>query len=297
MRIFVFGSLNIDHTYQVPHLLRMGETLSSCAYSRNVGGKGFNQAVALSRAGCDVCFAGAIGEDGVFLDDYLKVCGVDTSGIRRTRKPTGHAIIQVDASGGNAILLFGGANHCISDEMIEETILRMQPGDWILLQNEINDGARVIRAAHEKGICIVLNPSPVSQQLKDWPLEMVSWLILNEVEGADLTGYVQPEKILDSLIARYPHMRVVLTLGEQGAVYADSGQRWMQSAFPCSVVDTTAAGDTFTGYFLHAAAAGEDIRQALRQAARAAAIAVSRSGAAASIPVMEEIACVLEKET
>lgn len=267
MRIFVFGSLNIDHTYQVPHLLRMGETLSSCAYSRNAGGKGFNQAVALSRAGCDVCFAGAIGEDGVFLADYLKACGVDTTGIRRVGEPTGHAIIQVDEAGGNAILLFGGANQCIGDEMIEQTISRMEPGDWILLQNEINDGARIIRAAYEKGICIVLNPSPVSRQLKDWPLEMVSWLILNEVEGADLTGHTQPDLILDSLLVRYPHMHVVLTLGEQGAVYADGGQRWSQQAFSCDVADTTAAGDTFTGYFLHAAEAGEDIRQALREAA------------------------------
>lgn len=296
MRFVVFGSLNIDHTYHVPHLLRMGETMASCSYDRNVGGKGFNQAVALSRAGSDVCFAGAVGKDGAFLTDYLKGCGVDTSCIRVLDEPTGHAIIQVDAAGGNAILLFGGANQCISDEMIEETIRFCAPGDWILLQNEINDGARIIRAAHNRGLKVILNPSPVSRELLDWPLELVSMLILNEVEGADLTGQTQPQAIADSLLARYPHMRVVLTLGEQGAIHADGSQRCEQAAYACDVVDTTAAGDTFTGYFLHAAARGEAIDAALHQAACAAAIAVGRPGAAASIPMREEVARQLAKE-
>lgn len=289
MKIVVFGSLNIDHTYQVPHMLRIGETLASCAYSRNAGGKGFNQAVALSRAGSSVRFAGAIGEDGAFLTDYLSACGVDTSGIRRVNEPTGHAIIQVDETGGNAILLFGGANQCISDAMIEETLSDAEPGDWILMQNEINDGARILRAAYEKGLKVILNPSPVSQELSGWPLEQVSMLILNEVEGEDLTGCTEPEEILGNLLERYPHMRVVLTLGEQGAVYADSSMRCAQAAYPCDAVDTTAAGDTFTGYFLHALAAEETICDALRQAACAAAIAVSRQGAAASIPTWEEV--------
>lgn len=296
MRIMVFGSLNIDHTYHVPHLLRMGETMASHAYTRNVGGKGFNQAVALSRAGSDVCFAGAVGKDGAFLTDYLKACGVDTSCVRVLDEPTGHAIIQVDAAGGNAILLFGGANQCISDEMIEHALSGMQPGDWILLQNEINDGARVIRAAHERGLTIILNPSPVSGELLSWPLELVDYLILNEVEGEDITGEHDPEQILSELLMRYPHCRVVLTLGEQGAVYGSGSMRCKQAAYACDVVDTTAAGDTFTGYFLHAAAAREEISSALAQAACAAAIAVSRPGAAASIPTREEVAAELKEK-
>ena len=289
MRIFVFGSLNIDHTYHVPHMLRTGETLSSTRYTKNVGGKGFNQAVALSRAGADVCFAGAIGQDGMFLTDYLRDAGVDTSCVRLIDEPTGHAIIEVDQEGRNAILLFGGANQKITDEMIEQTLSKANSGDWILLQNEINEGDRIICAAHEKGMQIILNPSPVSRQMLAWPLELVSWFILNEVEGEDITGKKEPQEILDELLRRYPDCRVVLTLGEKGSMYADANSRYTQDICPCTAVDTTAAGDTFTGYFLQAAAQGKDIPDALRMAAQASAIAVSRPGAAASIPMAEEV--------
>lgn len=289
MKIFVFGSLNIDHTYHVPHMLRVGETLSSVSYTRNVGGKGFNQAVALSRAGADVSFAGAIGADGVFLTDYLRACGVDISCVQQIDEPTGHAIITVDAQGNNSILLFGGANQKITDTMIAKTLEKARPGDWILLQNEINEGDRIIRAAHEKGMQIILNPSPVSGQMLDWPLELVSWFILNEVEGEDITGRPEPQEILDELLRRYPACRVVLTLGEKGSMYADASSRYTQAICPCTAVDTTAAGDTFTGYFLQAAAQGRPIPYALRMAAQASAIAVSRPGAAASIPTAEEV--------
>ena len=291
MRIFVFGSLNIDHTYHVPHMLRTGETLSSTRYTKNVGGKGFNQAVALSRAGADVCFAGAIGADGTFLTDYLRETGVDISCVRLIDEPTGHAIIEVDREGRNAILLFGGANQKITDEMIAQTLEKAKPGDWILLQNEINGGDRIIRAAHEKGMQIILNPSPVSKALLGWPLELVSWLILNEVEGEDITGRQAPQEILDELLRRYPACRVVLTLGEKGSMYADANARHVQDICSCTAVDTTAAGDTFTGYFLQAAAQGKPIPYALRIAAQASAIAVSRPGAAASIPLAEEVQC------
>lgn len=289
MRIFVFGSLNIDHTYHVPHMLRTGETLSSTRYTKNVGGKGFNQAVALSRAGADVCFAGAIGADGTFLTDYLRETGVDISCVKLLDEPTGHAIIEVDQEGRNAILLFGGANQKITDEMIADTLGNAKPGDWILLQNEINEGDRIIRAAHEKGMQIILNPSPVSPQLHSWPLELVSWFILNEVEGEDITGRQDPQEILDELLRRYPACRVVLTLGEKGSMYADTANRYAQAICPCKAVDTTAAGDTFTGYFLQAAAQGKPIPYALRIAAQASAIAVSRSGAAASVPLAQEV--------
>ena len=293
MKILVFGSLNIDHTYQVEHMLRMGETLASYGYTRNVGGKGFNQAIALSRAGADVCFAGAIGADGVFLADYLRDNGVDTACVEVIDEPTGHAIIQVDREGRNSILLFGGANQKISDAMIEKALSGMQPGDWILLQNEINEGDRIIRAAHARGLQIVLNPSPVSKVMLAWPLELVSCLILNEVEGEDITGKSDPNEILDELLRRYPDGKMVLTLGEKGAMYADAQARYAQDACKCNAVDTTAAGDTFTGYFLQAAQGG-DIPYALRRAAQAAAIAVERPGAAAKIPLAQEVAAKMQ---
>lgn len=289
MRVLVFGSLNIDHVYQVPHFLRPGETMDSTAYSRNAGGKGLNQAIALARAGQDTAFAGAIGQDGLFLQDALREARVDTQHLQLLDTPTGHAIIQVEAAGGNAILLFGGANRCITPEIAREVLSHFAPGDCVLLQNEISCGRDILLLAKENGLRVALNPSPASPDLKEWPLELVDWLILNEVEGEDLTGCDQPQAMLDELSRRFPRTAVVLTLGENGAYYRDDCQQRYQPAIPVEAVDTTAAGDTFTGYFLQAVLAGEDPAQALRIAAKAAAIAVTRHGAGASIPMRDEV--------
>ena len=289
MKALVFGSLNIDHVYQLPHHLRPGETLASTSYRRTSGGKGLNQAVALARAGQQVCFAGGIGEDGLFLRDALLADGVDVSHLQVLDVPTGHAIIHVDAEGGNAIVLYGGANRCVTDDMISRTLDAFAPGDLVLLQNEINLVPEIIRAAHERGLRVALNPSPASPDMKNWPLEMVDYLLLNEVEGHDLTGCTDPDAILDALLASYPACRMVLTLGADGSVYADSTQRVRQAIFPVKAVDTTAAGDTFTGYFLQGILSGASPAEALRRASRAASIAVSRPGASASIPTADEV--------
>lgn len=289
MKVLVYGSLNIDHVYQLPHFLRPGETLSSLSYQRNSGGKGLNQAIALARAGQEVWFAGGIGQDGLFLRDALTAEGVDVRLLRVTDTPTGHAIIQVDAKGGNAIILYGGANQSVTEDAIRQAIGQCSSGDLLLLQNEINRVPQIIRAAKEQGLQIALNPSPASPEMTAWPLELVDWLLLNEVEGHDLTGFTAPEDILDALHEKYPACRVVLTLGEQGAYYSDAQQRVHQPAIPAKAVDTTAAGDTFTGYFLQAILAGCTPEKALCRAAQAASIAVSRPGASASIPYATEI--------
>ena len=290
MRVLVFGSLNIDHVYQVPHFLRPGETMDSTAYSRNAGGKGLNQAIALARAGQDTAFAGAIGQDGLFLRDALTQAGVDTRHVQVLEAATGHAIIQVEEAGGNAILLYGGANRCITREMAQEVLAHFAPGDCVLLQNEISCGKDILLLAKQKGLRIALNPSPVSADLHQWPLAEVDWLILNEVEGEDLTGQHLPQAMLDELNRRFPRTAVVLTLGENGAYYRDASQQLHQHAIPVKAVDTTAAGDTFTGYFLQSVLAGNSPADALRIAAHAAALAVTRPGAGASIPMMEEVA-------
>ena len=108
MKILNFGSVNIDFTYRVPHFVRPGETLAATSVTRNAGGKGFNQSVALARAGCDVYHAGHIGEDGFFLVDLCRNYGVHTDFLTKVSTPTGNAIIQVDGSGANCILLYGG---------------------------------------------------------------------------------------------------------------------------------------------------------------------------------------------
>ena len=295
MKLLDFGSLNIDHTYQLPHLVRPGETLASDSYHKSEGGKGFNQAVALAKAGQEVYLAGAIGQDGLFLRDYLQELGVHTEHLCVLDAPTGHAMIQLDTEGQNCIILFGGTNGMITEAMIDEVLADFGAGDYLLLQNEISHVDSILRAAHAKGMHIILNPSPISPELLTWPLELVEWFILNEIEGADITGKTQPEEMLDELLRRYPACHVVLTLGERGSVYADATQRMDQSIVSAHTVDTTAAGDTFTGYFIHALLQGEAIQQALKTAACASAITVSRPGAGRSIPAAEEVQAAMKE--
>ena len=182
MKVLVFGSLNIDHVYQLPHLVREGETISSTRYDRNAGGKGLNQAIALAKAGLEVSFAGAIGADGVFLTDMLKRHGVNTQLVYTLDVPTGHAIIQVDAHARNSIFLYGGANQAITVEMIEEALSHFSAGDLVLVQNEISHCDEIIRLAARRGMRVVLNPSPFTSELLTWPLEKVDTFLLNEVE-------------------------------------------------------------------------------------------------------------------
>ncbi len=290
MKVLVFGSLNIDHVYQVPHFLRPGETMPSTGYSRNAGGKGLNQAIALARAGQETAFAGAIGQDGLFLRQLLRDTGVDTGRVQVLDSPTGHAIIQVEAAGGNAILLYGGANQQITPEMAAAALEGLCPGDCVLMQNEISCGQDILLMAKEKELRVALNPSPASPELHSWPLEKSDFLILNEVEGGDLTGSHEPQTILDRLLLRCPDTAIVLTLGADGAYYRDASMQCYQPAVPVTAVDTTAAGDTFTGYFLKAMLTAGDAAQALRTAAYAAALAVTKPGAGASIPEAAEVA-------
>lgn len=284
MKLLAFGSLNIDHTYQVHHLVREGETLASSVYTKNEGGKGFNQAAALAKAGLPVHFAGAIGADGMFLKDYLQHLNIDVTNIQVLDVPTGHAIIQVNEAGSNSIILYGGANQAITEEQIDHVLSQFEKGDYILLQNEINLGEKILRKAHSKGLHIILNPSPISPDLLTWPLDMVDWLILNEIEGADLSGKNDPDEIISTLMNRFHIPHIVLTLGEKGAMYASESARIRQNAVPTTVVDTTAAGDTFTGYFFASILSGKAPAEALRKAATASALAIGKQGAAASIP-------------
>ena len=295
MKVLNFGSLNLDLVYQMPHFIRAGETLSSTSFSRSVGGKGLNQSVALAKAGADITHAGMIGEDGMMLKDFLSENGVDTRLVRVVDQPSGHAVIQVEPAGNNCIFLYGGANQCITDEFILEALSGFGAGDLLVLQNEINFIDRIISAAYDKGMQVVLNPSPIADNLKNLPLEKISWFILNEVEGAELSGETEADKIIQRLLTLYPHAKIVLTLGGDGSMYADSEKCFRQSAYRVKAVDTTAAGDTFTGFFFAAVAEGVSVEDALKRASKASAISVTRPGAAASIPTLSEVLEALEK--
>ena len=289
-RILNFGSMNIDHVYTVEHFVRPGETISSLEMEVFPGGKGLNQSVALAKAGAEVYHAGKIGKDGKFLLQLLKSVGVDVSFVETINGYTGKAIIQVEAeSGQNCILLYNGANWQMTELFIDQVLSGFSGEEILVLQNEINHLDYLIEKAAKKGMQIALNPSPVREDLKNCDLGCVTWLILNEIEGEALTGEKDPERMADTLLARYPQMKVVLTLGGDGALYRDSEQSFRYGVYKTQIVDTTAAGDTFAGYFLASTARGMTPEEAIAEASKASAISISRSGAAVSIPTREEV--------
>ena len=289
MKILNFGSLNIDRVYRVAHLVRAGETISSLGYQCFPGGKGLNQSIAAARAGQKVYHAGCIGADGGFLLDTLQEGGVDTRYVRNTGGITGHALIQVDDGGENCIILYPGSNFENEEAYVDQVLSDFEGPDILLLQNEINDLEMLLKKGKERGMRIMLNPSPMDEALKRMDLSAVTWLMVNETEGSELTGETSPDRITDVLLQKYPDMRVVLTLGGKGAVYRDGREYLNQPSFPVTPVDTTAAGDTFTGYFIAAVAEGKETAEALRLAAMAAAMAVAGQGASVSIPKREQV--------
>lgn len=290
MRTLVFGSLNIDRTYLVDHFVQAGETLSANKMEVFCGGKGFNQAIALSRAGSNVYFAGAIGTDGDILKDTLILNNIDVQYLQQVSGPSGHAVIQVDPTGQNCIIILAGANGSITQEYIDEVISNFGPGDLLLAQNEISNVDYVLSAAHSKGMIVAFNPSPFNEAVSSSVISCVDYLIINEVEGALISGAEAPEEMLLRIRSEYPNISIVLTLGSAGAVFvSNTGERAACGIFPLSVVDTTAAGDTFAGFFLTDIIAGADINTALKKAAIASGIAVSRKGASPSIPFREEV--------
>lgn len=287
-RILNYGSLNIDEVLTVPHFVRPGETLGVPSSARYAGGKGLNQAVALARAGAKVWFAGAIGKDGGFLKDVLRDSGADVSLVRETELPTGRAIIQVDETGQNSILIIRGANGSFSPSHAKDALSRFAPGDWLLVENETAGTDFLISEGHSRGLLVAFNPSPMDERVLSYPLGFVDCLFVNETEAEALTSKTSPEAMLSALRQKLPNARIVLTLGGDGCLYADAAETFRVPAFSVPVVDTTGAGDTFTGYFLAALAEGRQARYAAELASRAASITVSRPGASASIPFRAE---------
>ena len=298
MRVLNFGSLNIDYVYQVEHMVRPGETLASQSMEVHAGGKGANQSAALGKAGVQVFHAGCLGADGSFLLETLQACKVNIDLIRTDAAHSGHAIIQVDKAGENCILLFGGGNHEITEAQIEQALQVFEAGDILLLQNEINNIPQIISAAKQRGLKIWFNPAPYADAILSYPLQDIDCFILNETEGAGMAGLADaddPDAILGTLQATFPQAAIVLTLGAAGVRYADAEQQLSVAAAKVDVVDTTAAGDTFIGYFAASYIAGLSVEDSLQRACCAAALAVGRAGAMTSVPTPEEVAAALEE--
>ena len=289
MKVLNFGSLNLDYVYSVEHMVMAGETLATSGMNIFCGGKGLNQSIALAKAGVPVYHAGMIGEEGQILLEACKDSGVNTEFIRAIPGKSGHTIIQVDKNGQNCILLYGGANRSITKEFVDEVLKHFEKGDILLLQNEINLVDYMIDQAYEKEMMIILNPSPYDSYLDACDFSKISMFLMNEIEGWQVTGEKEPDKILEKLRELYPKAKVVLTLGSAGSIYQDKEIQCRQGIFKVETKDTTAAGDTFTGYFISSIIEGMPVEKGLEIAAKASAIAVSREGATASIPAKEEV--------
>lgn len=292
MKILNIGSLNIDKVYAVDHFVQAGETLTAGHMDTFPGGKGLNQSIALARAGAEVWAAGAVGEDGAFLTQLLRQSGAHTELIETLPDTaTGHAIIQLVPQGQNCIIILGGANRALTEAAIDRALEKFGPGDLLLMQNETNLVPYAMEKAKEKGMKIALNPSPIDDALFSYPLELVDCFILNEIEGQAIAGIPEsgPDKVMEALLHKFPRAAIVLTLGGDGVRYGKGQDRFSHGIFRVPVVDTTAAGDTFCGYFLASLAKGLEPREALRNASMASALAIGVRGAAVSIPTWEKV--------
>ena len=295
MKILSFGSLNIDYVYSVPHFVKKGETLSAKELNVYTGGKGLNQSIALARAGVETYQAGAIGTDGMFLLEQLKEAGVKTDLVKILDDVrTGNAIIQNDDEGDNCIVLFGGANQAITKEQVDEVFKDFTNEDYLLIQNEINELSYIVEKAKEEGMKIILNPSPMNEKIMKLPLDQIDYFILNEIEAMQILNMDKTEEIGGKYIASLLHERfkdatIVLTLGSEGSVCISDDEYVEQSIYKVKAIDTTAAGDTYTGYFIAGILNGKTIKESMDIASKASAIAVTRQGAAPSIPVLEEV--------
>lgn len=290
--LFNYGSINIDHVYRVPHLVRPGETIASLDYRQVLGGKGANQSLALARAGGDVTHWGRLGQRDRWIVETLSSAGVDTAHIELIADASGHALIQVDDHGENSIILFPGANHGFSETQQDALLASAEPGDWLLLQNECNALGRMMKLAGGRDMPVAFNPAPMAANVLGLPLEQCQLLFLNRGEAAALTSLEESAPVaalLDTLRQRLPRVEVVLTLGSEGVCYQHEDTRVRLASHQVEARDTTAAGDTFIGYFLAARQHDATVLSALRLASAAAALCVQRAGAAPSIPVLSEV--------
>ena len=297
MPILNFGSLNIDHVYRVDTFVLPGETKHTKSYAIHSGGKGLNQSIAAARAGSQVFHAGIAGRDGGFLVEMLQTAGVDTSLMQSSPEVSGHAIIQVADSGQNCILLYGGTNQMLTEDYVDRTLDEFGNEGFVLLQNETNLVGAIIEKAARKGLKVALNAAPYSEAVNTYPINQLDWLIVNEVEGAGIVGGAADESLLQRLAERFPQAGILLTLGSRGAQCFRDGHYASICSCKVQAVDTTAAGDTFSGYFLSGVMQGLSLAETLRLATVASALCVQRPGAANSIPTRAEVEQVLKEGT
>ncbi len=285
MAIYTLGSINIDHVYRVPHLAKAGETLAATDYTKGLGGKGANQSVAASKAGAKVFHIGAIGPDSAWVLNELHDHGVNTDNVSQINTPTGHAIIQVDPAAENSIILYPGANRQITDSHATRALASARPGDLLLVQNETSAQSATIRLAADMGLRVLYTPAPFELAPLQQAIPYAHLLLMNEGEAAELIH----------TLGALPDCNVIITKGADGAEWhsPDASPLYIQS-FPVNPIDTTGAGDCFAGSIAAALDAGLPPDQALRRATAAAALQVTRVGAASAMPNAKDVDSFLE---
>lgn len=285
MTVWNLGSINIDRFYGVPHLPTAGETLAAQSYSEGLGGKGANMSVAIARAAARVCQIGAVGQDGIWARDRLLEYGVDTRHIAVLQQASGHANISVDAEGENQIILYPGANTAVSSNHLQHALSEATTNDIFLTQNETNGAVEAARLAKAMGLTVAYAAAPFDADATSAMVAYTDLLILNAVEAEQLSAALG--KAPDALGIDH----VIITKGGDGAVWYDGTAADVHTirAYPADVVDTTGAGDTFTGFLIAGLDRGLPMLQALDLAAKAGSIMVSRKGTADVIPDLKDI--------
>lgn len=286
MAVWNLGSINIDNVYRVPHLPAPGETLGALDHSQGLGGKGANMSVAIARAAARVTHIGAVGGDGGWCADRLMEYGVDTRCIARIPgAATGHANIAVAEDGENQIVLFSGTNRQISDDAIGQVLSTAAAGDFLVMQNETNGQVHAARMAHSLGLRVAYAAAPFDATAVSDVLPYADLLVLNEVEAEQLQNALGQD-LKDLGVAD-----IVVTLGGDGSRWIHAGQADQTHipAIPVTAVDTTGAGDTFTGFLIAGLDRGMPMAQALTLATQAGALMVTRHGTADVIPDLKDI--------
>lgn len=283
--IWNLGSINADNFYLLPHLPGLGETISARNFRQGLGGKGANMSVAAARAGTRVMHVGALGADGGWALERLLEYGVETAHITLMEGVTGHANIAVDLEGENNIIIFPGTNHEITEEMIGAALSEASSGDWLLMQNETNGQRFAAQTAKTLGLRLAYAAAPFDAEAVKAILDRIDLLVLNEVEAAQLRAATGGE------LRQLPVDDIVVTLGAGGCEWVSNKAHRVESypAYQVDVVDTTGAGDTFTGYLVAGLDRGMTMPHAIDLAMRAGALMVTRHGTADVIPDLKEI--------
>ncbi|KRP60359.1 ribokinase [Pseudomonas trivialis] len=296
-KVVVVGSLNMDLVTRASRLPRAGETLIGQSFSTVPGGKGANQAVASARLGAEVAMIGCVGTDayGDQLRDALLVEGIDCQAVSTVDGSSGVALIVVDDSSQNAIVIVAGSNGELTPAAMLAVDAVLQAGEVIVCQLEVpmDTVGYTLKRGRELGKTVILNPAPASGPLPTEWYASIDYLIPNESEASALSGVtvdsLDSARLAATQLIKAGAGKVIITLGAEGALFAD-GERFEHLAAPkVKAVDTTAAGDTFVGGFAAALVNGRSEAEAIRFGQVAAALSVTRDGAQPSIPTLNDV--------